>query len=171
VHLDDFIYDLRRARRDHDLKTVQDLVVDAIHDRPLAAELGDPGTSQVLHAESGLLVLHAVAAPTYCTAPHNHRTWSVVGVYDGREDNVFYQRIPAGQRLERTGGRQLDKGEVLVLDDAAIHHIANSRQERLTALHVYGANIFALDRSAWSSDGTTEEAFVFDRHAGGSKVM
>lgn len=170
MHLDDFITELRTARRNHDLLAAEDLVRQAVNERPLAGELGDPCTSRILHAEPGLLVLHAVVMPEYCTAPHDHKAWSLVGVYEGEESNVFYERLPDSHQIQRTGGRTITKGDVLILDEGAIHSIANSRRKHLMALHVYGANIFALERSAWDQDGLHEERFDFAKHAGGPLV-
>jgi predicted metal-dependent enzyme (double-stranded beta helix superfamily) len=40
--------------------------------------------------------------------PHNHQMWAVIGVYTGREDNIFWRRIPGGGgRLEAAGARAL----------------------------------------------------------------
>ena len=29
--------------------------------------------------------------------PHNHEMWAVIGVYTGREDNIFWRRIPGAR--------------------------------------------------------------------------
>lgn len=170
MYLDDFITELRRARRNSDLTAIREIVERAVHEEPLAAQVGDPSSSQVLHCESGLVVLHVVVLPEYYTAPHDHRTWSMVGVYRGREDNVFYQRLPQGTEIEETGGRSVTDGEVLILGDGAIHSIANPCNDQLMALHVYGANIFCLERSAWDPETFAEERFDFVKHAGGPKL-
>jgi hypothetical protein len=36
-----------------------------------------------------------------------------------------------------------------MLGPDAIHKIANPRKETLVALHVYGLNVFEIQRSAW----------------------
>lgn len=170
MHLDDFITDLRAARRKHDLTAMREIVEAAVHNEPLAAQVGDPMSSQVLYCESGLLVLHVVVLPEYSTAPHDHRAFSMVGVYSGQEDNVFYQCLPQSRQIAEVGGRSLTQGQVLILGEGAIHGIANPRQEQLMALHVYGANIFGLERSAWDPETFEEERFDFVKHAGGPKV-
>jgi predicted metal-dependent enzyme (double-stranded beta helix superfamily) len=40
-------------------------------------------------------------------------------------------------------------GEVLVLGDDVIHSVANRRREFAVALHVYGGDFFAGNRSEW----------------------
>jgi predicted metal-dependent enzyme (double-stranded beta helix superfamily) len=170
MNLDRFITEIRQARRNNDLTAIREIVAEAVRGEPLAGEIGDPSTSQVVHCESGLLVLHVVVRPEYCTAPHDHRTWSMVGVHRGREDNVFYQRLPQSPHIQETGGRSVGDGEVLTLADGAIHSIANPNGQDLVALHVYGANIFCLERSAWDPTTLEEERFDFVKHAGGPKV-
>jgi predicted metal-dependent enzyme (double-stranded beta helix superfamily) len=170
MDLDGFITDLRCARRSHDLSSARELMAEAIRQKPLAAEVGDPCSSQILHCEPGLLVLHGVLLSDYVTAPHDHGTWSLVGVYQGQEDNVFFQRLPQSQQIEQIGGRRLGEGEILLLGPDAIHSITNPRHETLMTLHVYGANIFAIERSAWDPETFEEEPFDFARHAGGPKV-
>ena len=41
--------------------------------------------------------------------PHNHRMWAVIGVYTGREDNIFWRRLPGAGRgmIEAAGAKSL----------------------------------------------------------------
>ena len=107
-----------------------------------------------LHRSDDLTILHVVWTPGIALNPHDHRMWAVIGLYGGQEDNAFYRRTPGG--LERAGGRELPAREVLVLGDDAIHSVANPRREFAMALHVYGGDFFAAERSEWDSD-TYEE--------------
>ena len=79
--------------------------------------------------------------------PHEHRMWAAIGMYGGQEDNAFFRRAPKG--LESAGGRELPAGDVLVLGDDVIHSVTNSRREFAVALHVYGGDFFAVERSEW----------------------
>jgi len=47
--------------------------------------------------------------------PHDHRMWAVIGIYTGREDNVFWRRLPAdaGREFEAAGARHLCRGDFL----------------------------------------------------------
>jgi predicted metal-dependent enzyme (double-stranded beta helix superfamily) len=38
--------------------------------------------------------------------PHDHRMWAVIGVYTGREDNIFWRRVAgeAGGLTAELGG-------------------------------------------------------------------
>lgn len=39
--------------------------------------------------------------------PHNHRMWAVIGIYTGREDNIFWRRVTGNVdgRIEAAGSR------------------------------------------------------------------
>ena len=38
--------------------------------------------------------------------PHDHRMWAVIGIYTGRENNIFWRRLPAdADRLIEAAGR------------------------------------------------------------------
>ncbi len=117
------------------------------------------GSSQLLLSEPGLTVFHTVVNPGFISPPHDHRTWALIGVYNGQEDNTFYRLIGGSRRIEQIGGRNLERGEVLTLDPQAIHKISNPRGDKLIALHVYGENIFEIERSAW--DSATGEEWPF----------
>jgi predicted metal-dependent enzyme (double-stranded beta helix superfamily) len=97
--------------------------------------------------------------PGFVSPPHDHRTWAVIGVYDGQEDNVFYRLLPGSRSIEQSGSRNLTQGEVLTLEPDAIHRIANPLSSKLIARHVYGDNIFAIERSAWDPVSGHERPF------------
>jgi predicted metal-dependent enzyme (double-stranded beta helix superfamily) len=100
-----------------------------------------------LHHADDLTILRVAWTPGMALNPHEHRMWAVIGMYGGQEDNAFFRRAEHG--LEPAGGRDLHGGEVLVLGDDAIHSVANTRREFAVALHVYGGDFFAVDRSEW----------------------
>ncbi len=136
---------------------VRDVLAELVADSSdLEAALGPVrrGGITPLHHAADLTVLHVAWTPGMTLYPHDHRMWAVIGMYGGREDNAFFRRARGG--LERAGGRQLDAGEVLVLGDEAIHSVANSRKEFAVALHVYGGDFFAVERSEWDPE-TYEE--------------
>jgi len=154
--LDNLLDDLRQAARDGDLTAVADVVRGAIGEMPFVPQVG---WSQLLHSEPGLTVLHTVVNPGFVSPPHDHRTWAVIGVYDGQEDNTFYRLVYGSRRIEQAGSRNLRKGEVLTLETEAIHKIANPLNNKLIALHVYGNNIFEIERSAWDPATGSEHPF------------
>jgi predicted metal-dependent enzyme (double-stranded beta helix superfamily) len=155
-NLDNLLDELRQAAHDGDLTAVADVVRGAIGETLFVPQVG---SSQLLNSEPGLTVLHAVVNPGYVSPPHDHRTWAVIGVYDGQEDNTFYRLIDGSRRIEQAGSRSLRHGEVLTLGTEAIHRIANPLNNKLIALHVYGKNIFEIERSAWDPATSDERPF------------
>jgi predicted metal-dependent enzyme (double-stranded beta helix superfamily) len=154
--LNNLLDELRQAVAVNDLNAIAEVVQRAIHEKPLVPQADAP---QSLHSEPGLTILHTVVNPGFASPPHDHRTWAVIGVYDGQEDNTFYRLIDGSRRIEQVGGRSVRPGEVLTLGIDAIHKIANSGSGKLIALHVYGKNILEIDRSAWDLATGNERPF------------
>jgi predicted metal-dependent enzyme (double-stranded beta helix superfamily) len=98
-------------------------------------------------------------SPGFVSPPHNHRTWAVIGVYEGQEENTFYRLIEGTRRIDQIGSRTLLPGDILTLDIEAIHRIANRLNSKLVALHVYGRNILETERSAWDPATGDERPF------------
>jgi predicted metal-dependent enzyme (double-stranded beta helix superfamily) len=93
--------------------------------------------------------------------PHDHRMVAVIGIYAGREDNVFWRRIsgePRG-RIEAAGGKDLCQGDVAVLGRDIIHSVTNPMQQFTGALHVYAGDFFATPRSEWNPRTLTEQPY------------
>jgi len=154
--LNNLLDELRHAVANNDLAAVADVVQRAIREMPMVSQAG---SSQLLHSEPGLTVLHTVVNPGYASPPHDHRTWAVIGVYEGQEDNTFYRLVDSSRRIEESGRRNLRQEEVLTLSTEAIHKIANPGSNKLIALHVYGKNIFEIERSAWDLATGSERPF------------
>jgi len=78
---------------------VRELVAEAVADpSAIIAELGEPtaaGVYPLYHADD-LTVLIFVWAPYMTLPPHNHNMFAVIGIYSGREDNMFWRRIDDG---------------------------------------------------------------------------
>jgi predicted metal-dependent enzyme (double-stranded beta helix superfamily) len=64
---------------------------------------------QKLYQASDLTILNVVWTPRMTIMPHNHQMWAVSGIYTGREDNIFWRRVPAGcgGKLEAAGAMAL----------------------------------------------------------------
>ncbi|HKV56501.1 MAG TPA: hypothetical protein VJN94_17840 [Candidatus Binataceae bacterium] len=154
--LEDLLRELREALRKDDFGAMQESVRRAVGAKPLTAEIG---ASRLLHSEPGLTVLHTAVNAGFESPPHDHRTWAVIGVYDGQEDNAFYRLIGDSRVIEECGGRSLCAKDVMMLGPNAIHKIANPRESKLIALHVYGQNIFEIERSAWAPATGLERPF------------
>jgi len=97
-------------------------------------------------------------------APHSHGMWAVIGIYGGREDNIFWRRRPGvGNRLEGAGACALSVGEAETLDNDVIHSVTNPIARLTGAIHVYGRDFFAAERSEWDPETFTEGRYDSDR--------
>jgi predicted metal-dependent enzyme (double-stranded beta helix superfamily) len=122
----------------------------------------------VLHRSPTLTVFNAVWTPQMNLMPHDHRMWALIGIYTGREDNIFWRRSARG--LTAGGAQALFEGDVGVLPRDAIHSVTNPLERFTGGIHVYGGDFFATPRSQWDpetlaeepSDGDTIRAF-FER--------
>lgn len=54
--------------------------------------------------------------------PRNHRMWAVIGIYTGREDNVFWRRLKELPNKIKTVG---DKADAESLGTNIIHSVIN----------------------------------------------
>lgn len=151
----------RSAQNDADpAGAVGEVVAQAVADpRALQAALPHLGVGgQVTwHRSPELTVQLIVWPPGIVTPPHEHRMWAVVGVLAGREDNEFWRRTAVG--VERSGGRSIDEGNLVVLSDDAVHSVSNPRRSPTVGLHVYGGDILGEARSEWDHDGRDEHPF------------
>jgi predicted metal-dependent enzyme (double-stranded beta helix superfamily) len=162
--IEDIVARCRTALDEHTpVLAVRDVVSELVASpASLEQALGpvEQGGITTLHHAADLTVLHVAWTPGMTINPHEHQMWAVIGMYGGQEDNTFYRRSPGG--LETAGGRELPAGDVLVLGDDVIHSVANSRGQFAVALHVYGGDFFAVERSEWDFDTFTERARDFD---------
>ena len=123
----------------------------------ISKTLGEPKPRK-LHRSRHLTILNVAWPPNFTVAPHNHRTWSVIGMYSGREDNIFWRRLStkSGTRIEALGARALSTGDVIALGDDIIHSVTNPIPRHSCAIHIYGGDFFASARSEWDPE-TLEE--------------
>jgi predicted metal-dependent enzyme (double-stranded beta helix superfamily) len=138
---------------------VRELVAAAIGDGgPIASTLREPehGGVDTLYRSADLTVLHFTWPPWMCLKPHNHTMWAVIGIFAGREDNIFWRR--AGSRIEAAGARSLGVGDVTVLGADVIHSVTNPIGKMTRAIHVYGGDFFAppQPRSEWDAETLVE---------------
>ena len=163
--LDSFVADCRAAlREDSSHKAVREVVARAVSDPPAMLEgLGEPigGEVRKLHCSEDLTVLNVIWAPHMTIMPHNHEMWAVIGVYTGREDNIFWRRLPedAQGRVEAAGAKSLAPKEAAPLGRDIIHSVTNPVPRLTAALHIYGGDFFAQPRSEWDPETLSEQPY------------
>jgi len=129
--------------------------------------LGEPQRAavQVLHRSPEITVFNLIWGPRMCQLPHNHGMWAVIGIYTGREDNIFWRRpagIPGG-RIEAAGARALSEREAVPLGPEIIHSVIKPIKRLTGAIHVYGGDFFAVPRSEWDPEHLVEEPYDVEK--------
>ena len=140
------------AGGDTPTRDVSELVAAFLHQPNLPSLLGDGdrSTYEALYRGEDILVLHGVVPPTPApVAPHDHRMWAVIGVYQGLEHNELFVRAEGGG-LENVDHFTVGAGEVRTLDPSTIHSVQARGDRYLGAIHVYGGDLFGTPRSTWS---------------------
>src|SRR5437764_15177339 len=109
--LDQFIADCREAVAEQaDHRAVREVLARAVAEpASVVKALGEPRFAGVeaLYRGEDVTILNVIWAPLMTILPHDHRTWAVIGVYGGREDNVYWRRpgsAPGQRRTEAAGG-------------------------------------------------------------------
>jgi predicted metal-dependent enzyme (double-stranded beta helix superfamily) len=112
-----------------------------------------------------LTILNVVWGPRMCQLPHNHKMWAVIGMYTGREDNIFWRRVARASdgRIEAAGAKALCDGDVAPLGHDIIHSVVNPLKRLTGAIHVYGGDFFAVPRSEWDPERLVEQAFDVEK--------
>ena len=160
--LDQFIADCRAALADDSShKLIRDVVARAVSDPTgVLNGLGEPtraGIQKLYHAPD-LTILNVIWGPHMAMVPHNHRMWAVIGIYTGREDNIFWRRVPGSPRgaLEAAGAKALCEKDAEPLGHDVIHSVINPIPRLTGAIHVYGGDFFAAERSEWDAETLVE---------------
>ncbi len=170
MEIEQFISDCQAAVQDTaPTKAVRETVARAVADVPaLEKALGTPerGGVQRIYVSDELTIINVIWAPFMTIRPHDHNMWAVIGVYGGREDNIFWRRLKddADGRIEAAGAKSLGAGEVRPLGDDIIHSVTNPTTRLTGAIHVYGGNFFEMHRSEWEPEGLTEQDYDIERN-------
>jgi predicted metal-dependent enzyme (double-stranded beta helix superfamily) len=154
--MEQFVADCRAAfAQDPTHKAVREIVARAISDPGAVLKgLGEPQRAEVqtLFHSDRLTILNVVWAPMMTVMPHNHRMWAVIGIYTGREDNIFWHRVPgAPNKIEAAGAKALCARDAEPLGKDIIHSVLNPIDRLTGAIHIYGGDFFGAERSEWDS--------------------
>ena len=162
---DRFFADCQDAvAQDPSHRLVREVVERAVSepDAVLAA-LGEPERAgiNVLFRAPGVTILNLVWGPGMTIMPHDHRMWAVIGIYTGREDNIFWRRLPAdaSRPIEAAGARSLMRGDCTPLGSDIIHSVTNPIPRLTGAIHVYGGDFLKQERSEWDPETLCEQPY------------
>ncbi len=166
--LDQFIEDCKTAyAEDSSHKAVQEIISRAVSEPGQVIQgLGEPtkgGVHKLYHSDS-LTILNVVWAPRMTLLPHNHNMWAVIGVYTGREDNIFWRKLEddGDGQIEAAGAKSMAAGEATPLGKDIIHSVTNPTSLFTGALHVYGGDFYDAHRSEWEPECLTERPFDYE---------
>jgi predicted metal-dependent enzyme (double-stranded beta helix superfamily) len=156
---DRFVEECVAASRDSEGQSaVREVLARAVSEHAaVLSSLGPPHQAglDVLHRSPTLTIFAAKWAPQMNLLAHDHRMWALIGIYTGREDNIFWRRTPEG--LEARGANILFAGDVATLSASAIHSVTNPLPRFTAGIHIYGGDFFATTRSQWDSETLAEE--------------
>lgn len=151
-----FVADCRAAfAADPTHKAIHEVVARAMSEPAAVLKgLGEPKRPEMrtlFHSDS-LTILNVVWVPGQIAMPHNHRMWAVIGIYSGREDNIFWRRITGSpNRIEAAGAKSLSEKDAMPLGSDVIHSVINPIGRLTGSIHIYGGDYFAAERSEWDS--------------------
>ncbi|MBX6375618.1 MAG: hypothetical protein IRZ13_15480 [Acetobacteraceae bacterium] len=168
--LDRFVADCRDAIvADRTHRAVREVVARAVSDSSgVLRGLGEPSRAGLirLHHSPELTILNVVWGPMMTIMPHNHRMGAVIGIYSGREDNIFWRRIEeeeGGRRIEAAGARSLSTGDCTALGAEIVHSVTNPIPRLTGAIHVYGGDFFNVARSEWDPETLREQPYDVEK--------
>lgn len=159
MDIDRFVEDCINANKDSDPQAaVKEVLARAVYNPSEAlAAIGEPdraGLNVLLRSEA-LTIFCATWTPQMNLMPHNHLMWANIGIYTGREDNIFWRRSSDGIRAY--GAEALFEGDAAALPVDAIHSVTNPLQRFTGGIHIYGGDFFNRSRSQWDPETLQEE--------------
>lgn len=163
--LDRFFADCQDAvTQDPSHKGVKDVVARAVSEpEAVLAALGEPQRAgiNVIYRAPNLTILNLVWGPGMTIMPHDHRMWAVIGIYTGREDNIYWRRLPpeANREIEAAGARSLCRGDCSPMGSDIIHSVTNPICRLTGAIHIYGGDFLTQERSEWDPETLHERAY------------
>ena len=91
---------------------------------------------------------------------------AVIGLYTGREDNIFWRRIETedGPRIEAAGAGSIGVRDCVPLGRDIIHSVTNPVSKVTGAIHVYDGDFFAIERSEWEPESLEERRYDVEKN-------
>ena len=165
---DQFVADCRVAlATDRPHACVREVVARAMSNpASILKALGEPkaGAFQPLYRADDLTIMNIIWAPYLMRPPHNHQMWAVIGIYTGREDNIFWRRVPGTGKLEAAGAKALGERNAEPFGRNIIHSVINPIPRFTGAIHVYGGDFLAAPgRSEWNPETFLEQPWDIDK--------
>lgn len=151
---DQFVEDCIRAHMGTDpSRAVGEVLARAVSDPASVLKgLGEPAQAglDVLLSSPTLTIFAAAWTPRMYLLPHNHNMWALIGIYTGREDNIFW--VDTDDGLKARGANCLFEGDVASMGASAIHSVTNPLLRFTGGIHIYGGDFFEDERTQWDPE-------------------
>lgn len=159
MDIDHFVQDCIDANKESDGQAaVLEVLRKAVSDpRQMLAAVGEPTRAGIslIHRSETLTMFNAAWTPRMNLIPHNHHMWASIGIYTGREDNLFWRE--SDDSIEAFGAKALFEGDAAALPVDAIHSVTNPLLRFTGGIHIYGGDFFDTTRSQWDAETLEKE--------------
>jgi predicted metal-dependent enzyme (double-stranded beta helix superfamily) len=159
MDIDRFVEECVAANQEAEAQAAVNAVLARAVSTPNAvtAALGEPVKAglNVLFRSPTLTIFAATWTPQMNLMPHNHLMWANIGIYAGREDNIFWERKSDG--IEAFGADALFEKDTAMLPEDALHSVTNPLLRFTGGIHIYGGDFFNTTRSQWNPETLEEE--------------
>ena len=105
------------------------------------------GDFSVIYRDPTLTIMNIIWPPGIITEPHNHNSWAVIGIYEGREDNLLWARD--GDGIKPVGALTLAAGDTHAMDRDDIHTAYNPSKSLTGAIHIYEGDFLTTPKREW----------------------
>jgi 3-mercaptopropionate dioxygenase len=117
--------------------------------------------------DSSFIVVAMVWRPGVVTPIHDHQTWGVIGVFQGREEETRYNRLDDGSiqghaKIQKAGTLSYGAGEVSVccLPQYDIHAVKNIGDVVAISIHTYGGDQSSIESTCYDPINDTARKYV-----------
>lgn len=159
MDIERFVADCVRANQEAEAQAaVKEVLARAVSTpNAVIAALGNPAKAglNVLHTSETLTIFAATWTPQMNLMPHDHLMWANIGIYTGREDNIFWRRDADG--IQAYGADALFVKDTAALPADAVHSVTNPLLRFTGGIHIYGGDFFDTTRSQWNAETLEEE--------------
>ena len=159
MDIERFVADCIAANEEADAQAAVNAILARAVSNPegVLTALGDPVKAglDVLLSSPKLTIFAATWTPQMNLMPHDHLMWANIGIYTGREDNIFWKQTPEG--IKAYGADALFVTDTAMLPEDALHSVTNPLQRFTGGIHIYGGDFFNTTRSQWNPETLEEE--------------
>jgi len=159
MDIERFVEDCQVANREREAQAAVSEVLARAVSAPnqVIQAIGEPVKAglNVFLSSPELTIFAATWTPQMNLMPHDHLMWASIGIYTGREDNIFWKRTSGG--IKAYGADALFQKDTALLPEDALHSVTNPLLRFTGGIHIYGGDFFGTTRSQWNPETLEEE--------------